>query len=316
MVSLKKSTVFIIAAWALLCGSNSYANSQIVASIKPVELLVRAIATNDMHTTTLVPPGASPHNYSMTPSKRRALAAADVIFWVGPDMETFLSRLLSSDDLGPRSVALGGASDDSAGATHHHHEHHPVERTGQAHAHSHHHGEGEDPHIWVDPQSALAMAATIRDTLVQRYTSKEAALNRNFTRLKKAISQQENTLKQQLMPLQGISLFAYHSAFNRFAEHYNLNLVRVLTLNPELSPGAKHLADVQSRLQTAHHPCLLIEPQFNRQWWRSITNGLDVTLSTWDPLATDIEATAGGYVAFQQSIADALLQCLPQEAEH
>ncbi|MEH6356690.1 MAG: zinc ABC transporter substrate-binding protein, partial [Marinobacter sp.] len=110
-------------------------------------------------------------------------------------------------------------------------------------------------------------------------------------------------------PLQNRKLFSYHSAFTRFAEHYGLQLQGVLTLNPALSPGAKHIAEVQNQLKQAGSACLLTEPQFNTQWWRSITEGLDITFSTWDPLATDIPATPEGYEQFQQSIADAVLNC-------
>ena len=83
----------------------------------------------------------------------------------------------------------------------------------------------------------------------------------------------------------------------------------MLTLNPALSPGAKHIAEVQNQLKQAGSACLLTEPQFNTQWWKSITEGLDITFSTWDPLATDMAATPEGYEQFQQSIADAVLNC-------
>jgi zinc transport system substrate-binding protein len=109
-----------------------------------------------------------------------------------------------------------------------------------------------------------------------------------------------------------ISLFSYHSAFERFAEHYNLHLDGVLTLNPELSPGARHIAEVQNKLEQATQPCLLTEPQFDRQWWRAITEGMNVTFSTWDPLATDIESNQQGYINFQNSIAEAVLKCSPE----
>ena len=119
-----------------------------------------------------------------------------------------------------------------------------------------------------------------------------------------------------MAPAREIDIFAYHSALVRFTEHYELELAGVLTLNPELSPGARHVAEVQDKLRAATHPCLLTEPQFNRQWWRSITEGLNVTFSTWDPLAMDIPATETGYLDFQQSIADAILQCLPEDTQH
>ncbi|MBK1885675.1 MULTISPECIES: zinc ABC transporter substrate-binding protein [unclassified Marinobacter] len=292
----------------LLYSDNTLADTRILTSIKPLELLVRAIATEDMQVNTLVPPGASPHNYSMTPSKRRVLEDSDVIFWVGPKMETFLNRLLTGSEFGGRSTTLMEHDEDS--------EHAASADSHDEHSHGHDHGDGEDPHIWVDPHMALTMAETIRDTLAQRNMADKPALDANLEAFRASLTAKEQQIRKQLEPLRDTSLFAYHIAFTRFAEHYNLNVEGVLTLNPELSPGARHIAEVQSSLRRANHPCLLTEPQFNRQWWRSITAGLDVTFSTWDPLATNITATPEGYVAFQQSIADAVLKCLPENAEH
>lgn len=297
-----------LATSTLLYTGNTLADTRILTSIKPLELLVRAIATEDMQVSTLVPPGASPHNYSMTPSKRRVLEDSDVIFWVGPKMETFLTRLLTGSEFGERSVTLMAQDEEG--------DHDHVAENHSGHNHGHDHGEGEDPHIWVDPHMAVTMAEIIRDTLVQRNKADKSALDANLETFRTSLAAKEAQIQAQLEPMRDTSLFAYHSAFTRFADHYNLNVAGVLTLNPELSPGARHIAQVQSSLRSANHPCLLTEPQFNRQWWRSITSGLDVTFSTWDPLATDIAATAEGYLAFQQSIVDAVLKCLPENAEH
>jgi len=316
MRTLKTACTLALSASALFYSSTTLADTRILTSIKPLELLVRAVATEDMHTSTLVPPGTSPHNYSMTPSKRRALESADIIFWIGPEMETFLNRLLTGSEFGEHSVALMQGGAEAGGSEKEDGEHDQHDESHDDHSHEHDHADGEDPHIWVDPQMALAMAKTIRDTLAKLSGADKPALDRNLQTFRASITAKEDQIRTQLKPLQGISLFAYHSAFTRFAEHYDLNVEGVLTLNPELSPGARHIADVQNSLRSANRPCLLTEPQFNRQWWRSITEGLDVTFSTWDPLATNIDATAGGYAAFQQSIADAVLKCLPENAEH
>lgn len=279
--ALGASTLFISAALQ--------AETRIVTSIKPVELIVRAVATEDMQTTTLVPPGSSPHNYNMKPSQRRALENADVIFWVGPEMETFLSRLLSGRDFRNRTV--------------------PLMETEQK-------TNSEDPHIWLDPVLAVEMAETIHGILSKLERVDDEALDRNLEQFKARVRETESAIRDRLLPVHDISLFSYHSAFSRFANHYDLKLEGVLTLNPELSPGARHIAEVQEKLRKGDHPCLLTEPQFNQQWWKTITQDLDVTFSTWDPLATDIEATANGYNNFQHSIADAILKCLPQDAQH
>jgi len=338
MRASRNALALALGASALFVSGAPQAETHIVTSIKPVELVVRAIATDDMQITSLVPPGSSPHNYTMKPSQRRALENADVIFWVGPEMETFLNRLLSGQEFRDRTVALTAAEPDSGKDTHsehahdahahdepagEHHGHHHEEETKEEdehhterHGHGHDHGDGEDPHIWLDPELAIGMAETIRDALSALESVDAAALNENFQQFKVSVRKTDANVRKRLMPAHDISLFAYHDAFTRFAEHYDLKLEGVLTLNPELSPGARHIADVQDKLRNANHPCLLTEPQFNSQWWHSITENLDVTFSTWDPLATDIEITANGYNDFQQSIVDAVLKCLPEEAEH
>ena len=307
----QKITRLAIALSALAITTPAAATN-VVASIKPVELLVKAVAGDSVEVSTLVPPGSSPHNYSMKPSQRRALEQADVIFWVGPDMETFLNRLLGGKEFAGRAVAFleseGGESEHDEHHDEHGHDH-------ESDAHHHDHGDGEDPHIWVDPMLALDMAKDIRNVLSELEGVNPEELNANLERFQTELLNKEQSIRASFAGLDDISLFAYHDAFTRYAEHYGLTLEGVLTLNPELSPGARHIADVQAKLEAANQPCLLTEPQFNRQWWRSITEGLNVTFSTWDPLATNIESTPSGYIDFQQSVADAVLKCLPEQAQ-
>ena len=310
----QKITRLAIALSALAIAT-PVAATNVVASIKPVELLVKAVAGDSVEVSTLVPPGSSPHNYSMKPSQRRALEQADVIFWVGPDMETFLNRLLGGKEFAGRAVAFLESEGDESDHDEHHDEHDHHGHDHESEAHHHDHGDGEDPHIWVDPMLALDMAKDIRDALAELEGANPEQLNANLERFQTELLNKEQSIRASFAGLDNVSLFAYHDAFTRYAKHYGLTLEGVLTLNPELSPGARHIADVQAKLEAANHPCLLTEPQFNRQWWRSITEGLNVTFSTWDPLAIDIESTPSGYIEFQQSVADAVLKCLPEQAQ-
>ena len=293
---------FITGLLTLAAALPAVADTNIVTSIKPLELLVRAVATDDVTITSLVAPGGSPHNYTLRPSQRRALEQADAIFWVGPEVESFLTRLLANNEFSGRTHQLMGQTDS-------HNEEAPHADDDQSREHNHDHDTGDDPHIWVDPQLALEMARSIAQTLSKLDSTNAQAIQQNLQAFEQRLNAREVSIREQLKPLQNRKLFSYHSAFTRFAEHYGLQLQGVLTLNPALSPGAKHIAEVQNQLKQAGSACLLTEPQFNTQWWESITDGLDITFSTWDPLATDIPATPEGYEQFQQSIADAVLNC-------
>lgn len=316
MIISRFTAVIALGAATLLASASTLAGTQVVTSLKPIELLVKAIAADDVEITTLVQPGSSPHNYSMKPSQRRALEAADAIFWVGPEMETFLTRLLGGSEFRDRTYSLmhgenvpevRSDSDHGDHDEHGHHNHHDH--------HRHDHGSGEDPHIWLDPALAVEMAKDIHRVLATLKGADTHVLDDNLARFEQTMAEAEAAIDQRLAPARNIDLFTYHDAFTRFVGHYNLNLEGILTLNPELSPGAGHIAEVQEKLRNANQPCLLTEPQFNRQWWRSITEGLDITFSTWDPLATDIKTDQDGYIAFQQSLADAVMKCLPENAQ-
>jgi zinc transport system substrate-binding protein len=273
------------------------ANTQVVVSLKPLELLVRAIATPDTTVTTLVGPGDNPHNYSMRPSQRRALEDAEAIFWVGPDMETFLSRMLNSEDFRSRVHALG---DGEAEAGH-----------GDEYGHHHHgHDENSDPHIWLDPALALEMAQDIHSVLKSLSPSDDAVLDANLARFEKGLARTESEIRSQLAPASAISLFTYHNAFTHFARHYNLTLAGVLNPGSEVSAGARHMAEIRKQLRSASRPCLLTERSANRESWAPVAGNVDATFSDWDPLATDIKADRDGYLAFQQSLADAVAKCL------
>lgn len=297
---------------------------KIVASLAPIELLVRAVSGDQVTVSTLVPAGASPHTYQLRPSERRQLAAADRIFWVGPGMENFLERLLTGPDFRDRSVALAPGADAPGDDAHGHndqddHDSHAEDEHGQEHeradAHGHDHGDGEDPHIWLDPALGLEMAEKIAHSIGDLEGIDAKEIDGNLATFEASLKDREASIRQQLQPAKDLDLFTYHDAFRRFAEHYGLTIAGVLTLSPERSPGARHLTEVQERLQQADQPCLLTEPQFNRQWWESLMTDVEIPVSTWDPLAGDIEPTATGYLEFQQSLADAVLRCLPENAE-
>lgn len=159
------------------------------------------------------------------------------------------------------------------------------------------------------------MAKDIHQILARQEGADVASLNANLKAFEENVTKAEENITQRLKSVRDIGLFTYHNAFTRFIEHYGLKLEGILTVNPELSPGAKHLAEVQNQLRNANQPCLLTEPQFNRQWWRTLTEGLDVTFSTWDPLATNIQSDRNGYIAFQHNLADSVLACLPEDTQ-
>lgn len=83
----------------------------VVTSIKPIHSLVAGVMGDTGSPHLLVRGAASPHTYALRPSDAAALESARIVFWVGPEMETFLDSAIDTLGSGARVVELGEAHD-------------------------------------------------------------------------------------------------------------------------------------------------------------------------------------------------------------
>src|SRR5699024_2027701 len=78
--------------------SVSWAQAYVVTSINPLAFISAALTDGVTETKVLLPEGASPHNYALKPSALKLLTGAELVIWVGPDMESFLIKTLAKLD--------------------------------------------------------------------------------------------------------------------------------------------------------------------------------------------------------------------------
>ena len=105
-----KSSLALLAAGALaLLPPAALAEPAVVASIPPIHSLVAGVMEGIGDAHLLVKGGASPHTYTLRPSDAGLLSRADVIFWVGEELEAFLVKPLSALGAAAEVVALSEA---------------------------------------------------------------------------------------------------------------------------------------------------------------------------------------------------------------
>ena len=86
---------FLLISCLTLWSISAQAQVQILTSIKPLQLIAAAIQDGQGEPLVLLPPGASPHYFVLRPSDAKRLDQADLFYWIGPDLENFLPRLLT-----------------------------------------------------------------------------------------------------------------------------------------------------------------------------------------------------------------------------
>ena len=151
MQTLRPSLVGAVSLLAILGGGGARgapAEIDVVASIKPVHSLVAGVMEGVGEPALLVKGTGSEHSYSLRPSEARALEQAEVVFWVGETMETFLLKPLRALAGNAKVIELSrtprltllGTREGGMWEAHEHEGEHPgadVERGAAEHAEAH-----------------------------------------------------------------------------------------------------------------------------------------------------------------------------------
>ncbi len=91
------SVYLVLLVWTGITHAAS-SDGPVVVTIKPLYSLVAQLTEGIEEPVLLMKQMPSPHHYSMRPSERRLLSDARVIVWIGPQMETSLSKIISQQD--------------------------------------------------------------------------------------------------------------------------------------------------------------------------------------------------------------------------
>jgi zinc transport system substrate-binding protein len=97
-----------IILWALSSLGVSVANADVsvVTSIKPVHSLVSSVMQGVGSPTVIIEGAGSPHTYSLKPSQAKQLQDADLVFWMGGELETFLEGPIQNIAKNAKSIKL------------------------------------------------------------------------------------------------------------------------------------------------------------------------------------------------------------------
>ena len=297
---MKLSLPFALVLSALLSSVASAAT--VMGSIKPISLIAADLLQGVAEVDTLLPEGASPHDYALRPSDRRRIAEADLLIWVGPQTEPYLEKIIEASEI--EAIAW---QEDEEHADEPNDAHSPNQsKLNEEHQHDDH----EAMHPWLSPESAEHFAEQIAELLVSKYPENSNKIEENLAKFLESIEKLNNESEVKLADKKTIGFFVFHDAYQGLVRHFDLNQVGYFTLDPSRKPGAKHLSKLRSQLEENKISCVFVEPQFSPAVIEAITRGLNINEGKLDPLASGIEVQAGGYVAFITGLIDQFDSCL------
>ncbi|WP_337046149.1 zinc ABC transporter substrate-binding protein ZnuA [Serratia bockelmannii] len=302
----------LLASALLMAGPMSSASAAVVTTIRPLGFIASAIADGVTPTEVLLPDGASPHDFALRPSDIQRLRSADLVLWVGPDMEAFLNKALVpisatrklavSELPAVKPLLMKGEDDDD-------HDH-----AGEAHNHAdddhgHHHGE-YNMHVWLSPEIAKVTAIAIHDRLLELMPQNKDKLDANLRQFENLLTQTDKNVGNMLTPVQGKGYFVFHDAYGYFEKHYGLSPLGHFTVNPEIQPGAQRLHQIRTQLVEQKAVCVFAEPQFRPAVINAVAKGTKVRSGTLDPLGIGIALGKDSYGKFLNQLSNQYVSCL------
>jgi zinc transport system substrate-binding protein len=291
---------------AFAVAAPAQAAPSVVVSIKPVHALVAAVMGGVGMPSLIVEGAASPHTYVLRPTDAQRLAGADLVFWVGPIYEGFLTKPLAALAGRAAIVELDKAPGVSLL---------PAREGGawepDAHEHDHQAGEaGQDGHLWLDPGNAKAIlrAAAARLSLLDppnatRYAANAAAAEQGIDGL-------DATLRARLEGVRSKPFIVFHDGYQYLERHYGLSAVGSITVRPESPPGARRVQAIRARVAALGVRCVFSEPQFEPALVRTVIEGTPARAGTLDPLGAGIPDGPELYAKLMNELADSLVGCL------
>ena len=320
MKKIFKSTIFTLTAALFLVLTPLKAEISVVTSIKPLHSLTSYIMEGVGEPELIIDGVASPHNFQIKPSHAKMLQNADLVIWIGEDLESFLPTALKSipkdavvfellDQSGLKKLKFREKNIFEGHDDHGHDEHAKKEDDHDDHGHDDHgHGHGSfDPHIWLDPANAKVIVKKITNQLSKIDKDNSSTYKANS---KKVIKDLDGLIKEVKNEInKDASFVVFHDAYQYFEKRFGLSVIGALTVNPDVMPGAEQLSEIREVIEHEKAKCIFSEPQFNPNIINSIASDTGVKTGVLDPLGANIDKGKNMYFDLIKDMSNSLKDC-------
>lgn len=298
-------SIFLAFSASFLVIGPVQADVNVLTSIKPLQLIAAAVQDGVGQPEVLLPPNASPHSFALRPSDVRRVQSADLLYWIGPDMEGFLPRVLT----GRASPSVSVQTLPGLKLRHFAEDSHSHDEDAAEHDHDHRPGT-LDAHLWLAPDNARVIAAKMAADLSAIDAPNAARYQRNLKAFNERLDALDARLKARLAGIADKPFFVFHEGYDYFESTYGLKHAGVFSVASEVQPGAQHVAAMRKRLEEVGKTCVFSEPPLRPRLAETLTAGMPVKLAELDALGGFTPATAQGYEQLLEKLGNDLASCL------
>ena len=299
--------------------SSANAEVKVVTSIKPIHSLVSYIMDGVGKPDVIVDGYNSPHGFSLKPSHAKMLENADLVIWVGEDLEAFLEKPLQTIAKKAKNIELMDLKgikklefreknifeehdDHKEKDGHKEHDDHKEKDGHEGHGHGEH-----DPHVWLDPINAKVIIKEITNQLVQLDSKNSSIYKSNSKKALTDIDKLVKDIKKELN--KDLRFVVFHDAYQYFENRFDIQVLGALTINTDVMPGAEQLSEIREVIEHEKVNCLFSEPQFNPAIIKSIAKDTKIKTGILDPLGAKLDKGKNLYFDLLKNMSSSFKGC-------
>lgn len=313
----------------------------VAVDIAPLHSLVARIMEGVGAPDLIVAPGASPHHYALRPSEANALAEADLVFWMGPDLTPWMEDTIDTLAGGARQIAMleeahstllspregigfeleGDHDDHEDHADHDDHEEHDKHDDHDDHAaqddhaeheeHDAHHHHGDvDPHAWLSLRNAESWLTLIAGELSDLDPENGDIYRANMASGVAELASLSDKIRQEVAPVREVPFLVFHDAYQYFEKEFGIQAAGAVSLSDASAPGPARVAALRDLIHEQGIACVLTEPQFDPKLARAILPDGHKT-GVLDLIGAGLEPGPDLYTQMMRSLAAGFASCAP-----
>ncbi len=321
MTNLKKLPIILFILSFFTFFSSVNAEIKVVASIKPIHSLASYLMDGVRKPKLIVDGYASPHGFSLKPSHAKMLQEADIVFWVGEDIENFLVKPLGSIAKNAEKIELLDIrglkklkfrernvfeGHDDHGHKEDDHDDHAKKEDGHDDEHKDEHGHDDDhkkdghdehgheghahgefdPHIWLDPLNAKVILKEMAKHLIENDQKNASVYKDNLKKANKDLDKLVKQVKSELN--KDFKSIVFHDAYQYFEKRFKVNVLGAFTVNTDVLPGAEQLKEIREIIEHDKVTCVFSEPQFNPDIINAVAKDMNISTGVLDPLGATL----------------------------
>ena len=293
MKNIKKLPLIASLLSLLIVFTPANAEVKVVTSIKPIHSLASYLMDGVGKPDLIVDGYASPHGFALKPSHAKMIQNADLIFWVGEDLENFLEKPLKSIAKKAEKIELMEIKglkklefrERNVFEGHDDHKDHGHKEDKHDDHHEHAHGE-HDPHIWLDPMNAKVILSEMAEHLIEKDQENASKYKANLKNAHKDLDKLTKKIKSELN--KDFKSIVFHDAYQYFEKRFDVNVLGAFTVNTDVLPGAEQLSEIREIIEHDKVTCVFSEPQFNPDIINAVAKDTNIKTGVLDPLGATL----------------------------